>query len=682
MRVFRQYSALAIVAAALSFAEAPLRPPAVPLIVHDPYFSVWSFADQLTAEPTKHWTGTEQQLTGLAYLDGKAYRFLGNAPRGVPAMEQTGRKVTPTQTRYDFRAGAVDLTLRFLTPALVTDLDILSRPVTYVSFEGRSTDGKQHSIAVYFDASAQLAVNNDQQTVISSRSKIGGLQVVRMGTTEQPVLGKSGDNLRIDWGYLYLAIPPGPQAGDVVTSSRAGRDAFVRDGRLPDDDDLDTPRPAARNMPVLAATLDLGSVGISPVSRYLVLAYDDLLSIEYLNRRLRPYWRRNGMQSADLLKAAVRDYDSLRERSALFDEKVTTELERAGGAEYAALAILAYRQTLAAHKLVADVDGTPLYFSKENFSNGCIDTVDVTYPSAPFFLLFNPALLKAQLKPVMDYAHLPRWRFPFAPHDLGTYPLANGQVYGGGERTEENQMPVEESGNLLLLVAGLAKAEGNAQFAGQYWPELSKWAAYLREKGLDPENQLSTDDFAGHLAHNTNLSTKAISALAAYAGLARQLGKADVAAEYRRAAEEMVSKWVRMADDGDHFRLAFDKTGTWSQKYNLVWDRLLGLHLFPADVARKETAFYKTHQKTYGLPLDNRADYTKLDWIVWTATLADNRADFLALVEPAFKWANETTSRVPLTDWYMTTDGKQRGFQARSVVGGIFIKALADKWSR
>ena len=231
---------------------------------------------------------------------------------------------------------------------------------------------------------------------------------------------------------------------------------------------------------------------------------------------------------------------------------------------------------------------------------------------------------------------------------------------------------------MLILALALSRAEGNTAFVEKYWPILTRWAEYLKEKGLDPENQLSTDDFAGHLAHNANLSIKAIEALGAYARLAQMTGHGEEAAAYRKTAEEFARTWADLAIDGDHYKLAFDKPGTWSQKYNLVWDRLLDLNLFPAEVARKETAFYRTHQERYGLPLDNRQKYTKLDWVVWTATLGESRADFEALVGPAYRFANESPSRVPLTDWYWTTDAKQRGFQARSVVGGVFIKMLAD----
>ncbi len=291
-------------------------------------------------------------------------------------------------------------------------------------------------------------------------------------------------------------------------------------------------------------------------------------------------------------------------------------------------------------------------------------------------LYFNPVLLKAMLTPILDYASLPRWPWPYAPHDIGTYPVANGQTYGGGEKTEDFQMPVEESGNMLILMGALAQKDGNANYALEYWPVLTKWAEYLRDKGLDPENQLCTDDFAGHLAHNTNLSLKAILALGAYSKMARMAGKNDVADQYTKLAKEMAAKWEPMAADGDHYKLAFDRPGTWSQKYNLVWDRLLGLNLFPASIARKEVAYYLKTQKKYGIPLDNRETYTKLDWILWSATMAEKREDWDALVKPVYDFLNETPDRVPMTDWYWTLDGKRRGFTARSVVGGVFLKML------
>ena len=134
-----------------------------------------------------------------------------------------------------------------------------------------------------------------------------------------------------------------------------------------------------------------------------------------------------------MLGDAEAQYPALVAEGQKFDADLTADLTSAGGAAYAQLAVLAFRQTIAAHELAADVDGTPMLFPKENYSNGCISTVDVIYPSAPFFLFFNPALVQALMKPALEYAALPRWKWPFAPHDLGTYPLANGQVYGGAE---------------------------------------------------------------------------------------------------------------------------------------------------------------------------------------------------------------------------------------------------------
>jgi len=672
---------LSLGALVLGTANAQQRPPAVPLIVHNPYYSVWSMADKLTDQETKHWTGARQPMVGLARIDGKTYRFMGGRQRNleVPAMEQTGLQVTATHTIYTFRAGQVTLTANFFTPSLPKDLDVLSRPVTYLTLTaaGEGT----HDVTVMVDVDPVISVNTPDQFVTWGRGHVGSLTVLSTGSRDQLPLNRPGDDLRIDWGYFRLAVPDEAKASFAL-SHQAIR-SFAEAGSLPTEDLIDMPRMPRGRTPEdeaahLAVAIPFGKVAATPVSHHILLGYTEDYAIEYLGRKLRPYWQRNGMSAAEMLEKAEAEYGSLEKRGTAFDKELQADLEKNGGPDYARIAILSYRQTFAAHGFAADFDGTPLMFEKENFSNGCIGTVDVMYPSGPFFLFFNPVLLEAQIKPVMEYAALPRWRFPFAPHDLGTYPLANGQVYGGGERTEENQMPVEESGNMLILVAAMEQELGNWDFARQYWPQFEKWAAYLRDKGLDPANQLSTDDFAGHLAHNANLSIKAIDALAAYAMMADGVGKHDVAKEYRAQAAKMAAEWQTLAIDGDHYKLAFDKQGSWSQKYNLVWDQILGFNIFPAKVRQTEIAYYLKHMEKYGLPLDSRKSYTKLDWEIWTATLADNAEDFQKIVKPMNRWVDEGPTRVPLTDWYDTIDGKQQGFQARSVVGGVYIKALAD----
>ncbi len=652
----------------------------MPLIAHNPYFSVWSMADRLTDQNTKHWTGREQPIYGLARIDGKTWRFMGADPRELPAMEQTSLEVTPTHTVYQFQAGQVSLNVSFFTPAFPKDLDLLSRPVTYLTVS--ATAEGDHELTVLIDVDPVIAVNSSDEPVTWGRARAPGLTVLSVGSRDQRVLNRPGDDLRIDWGYFHLAAPDA--SGAQFALSGDNLHSFATTGSLPAADDMDMPRMPREGAADLAVLLPFGKVSGQTTSRHVLFAYTEEYAIEYLGRKLRPYWQRNGVTVQQMLGEAESQYAALDQRGRQFDQDLAADLEKTGGKAYAQLAILAYRQTLAAHGLAADVDGTPLEFPKENFSNGCISTVDVLYPSAPFFLFFNPVLLQAQLKPVLEYAALPRWKWPFAPHDLGTYPLADGQVYGGGERTEDDQMPVEESGNLLILVAAMERELGNFDFARAYWPQFTQWAEYLRAEGLDPSNQLSTDDFAGHLAHNANLSIKAIEALAAYAELARGVGKPEATQEYARLAAEMVAKWQTMAVDGDHYKLAFDKPGTWSQKYNLVWDQILGLGLFPAQVRQTELAFYLGHTNQFGLPLDNRADYTKLDWSVWTATLADTTQPagaeaYRQILERTGHWVNEGPSRVPLTDWYDTKTGRQMAFQARSVVGGVYIKALADK---
>lgn len=659
-------------AASAVFAQTNLRPPSVPLVANDPYFSLWSNADELTADATRHWTGREQRLTSLVRVGDETFRLMGDSPADVQAAKQTKLTVTPTRSIYEFEAGAAKITLTFMTPLLPDDLLVASRPITYLTWSATAASGSP-DVTIYLDAGAEFAVNNADQTVNLESGKAGALTTLRVGTVEQPVLGSRGDDHRIDWGHFYLATSGGNAA---ILPARAARDAFLG-GRPMPAAKLANGLPAERSA-ALSVTFPLGKVGTEAKSARAILAYDDDYSVRYFNTDLKGYWTKDGTTFEQLLQTADKEYDALAKRAEAFDEELIADMKKIGGESYANIGVLAYRQSLAAQKIVADANGQPLSFSKENDSNGCTATVDVLYPASPLMMAFSPNLLKASLVPILDYSASPRWKHDNAPHDLGTYPIAQGQVYGGGDG--DGGMPVEETGNMLAMVAGLAKAEGNAEFSRKYWPLLTTWANYLKEKGLDPENQLTTDDFAGHIARNTNLSAKAIMGIACYARLAEMLGKTEDAAKYQAVAKDYAQKWMKMADDGDHYALVFgDKgKGTWSQKYNLVWDKLLTLNVFPKEVAQKELAYYRTKMNAYGVPLDSRQSYTKLDWELWTATWAEKDEDFRAIVDACAKYAHETSTRVPLSDWYDTKSARRSGFKARSVVGGVFIPFLRD----
>ena len=601
---------------------------------------------------------------GAQWLDAE---LVSKSPEMKPIgiAQQQSVNIAATQTTYQFKAGAVDLKVTFTSPLLLDNLELISRPVSYVTLDVSANDGKSHEAEVFFSASSNVAVNTKTQEVKSEKLKSANLAILKAGTVEQPILGKKGDNIRIDWGYLYVATALSNAVQQHLAASQSVEKIMANQSN--------SPSTLTGNSVSLNTKISFGKLDKTVKSQYLMLGYDDIESVQYFGKNLKPYWNRNGKQTINnQLQLAADQYEEIIKKCIAFDKKVYDDALNAGGKKYAELCVLGYRQAISAHKLVESPEGELLFMSKENFSNGSIYTVDVTYPSAPLFLTYNPELAKGLLNGIFYYSESGKWPKPFPAHDLGTYPLANGQTYG-------EDMPVEESGNMVILAAAVAQVEGNANYAKKHWKSLGIWADYLSKEGFDPGNQLCTDDFAGHLARNSNLSVKAIVALGCYGKLAGQLGENATAEKYTNMAKDMALKWMGMAKDGDHYALTFDKKGTWSQKYNLVWDKLLNLNLFPAEVYQTEVKYYLTKQNNYGLPLDSRKTYTKSDWILWTAVLANNNQDFQAFIDPVYKYAMETSSRVPLSDWHETITGKQVGFQARSVVGGYFIKVLEQK---
>lgn len=630
----------------------------------------------LDAEQVKSLTSEDNLITahchntmGGAYVDfglfteDEVESFFGTE------AEQIKVNVLPTQTYYSFYCGPVQLDLKFTSPLVLTDLDLLSSPVNYISYEVRSLDKRAHDVQIYFSATPKWAVNSPEQEVSVESYQSSGIHVLKTGTLEQNVLGKSGDIICIDWGYFYLAGKQ-TEASDMSMGAPVSiQKSFAEKGILPVTKTTRTSARLDKDETLLAYSENMGNVKEQKAEGYLMIGYDDIASVQYFGQNLKAYWKKKYPTMEAALADARKNYTKTMQRCDEWDYKVMKDAVEAGGQQYAELCAASYRQAVAAHKLVLGPEDELFFFSKENNSNGSIGTVDVTYPSCPVFIQYNTEIMKAMLNFIFDYSESGRWKKNFAAHDVGTYPLANGQTY-------QEDMPVEETGNMLIMTTAIAIADGNADYAAKHWETLTIWSNYLAEEGLDPENQLCTEDFAGHLAHNANLSAKAIMAIAGYGRLAKMLNKPEEAKKYTEMAKKMAIEWERKANDGDHYRLAFDRPDTWSQKYNFVWDKTLGMNVLPTEIMKKEVAFYLKNQNKYGLPLDNRFTWGKIDDTVWSATMADSESDFQELIRPIWKYVNETSSRVPLGDWYETLNADYINFRARSVVGGVFMKSL------
>lgn len=243
---------------------------------------------------------------------------------------------------------------------------------------------------------------------------------------------------------------------------------------------------------------------------------------------------------------------------------------------------------------------------------------------------------------------------------------------------------MENTGNMFLMLAGLARTGLDMNFLRPYLSLLTCWADYLQASLPFPANQLCTDDFTGRLANNTNLAAKGIIALEAFAGLCEKawLNDGDRCGGYRSAARGFARTWQAKAWDGDHYRIAFDLSGTYSIKYNLLWQKLLRLDgpFDWSEVAIAEVKYYLSKANKYGTPMDHRHSYVKLDWLSWAAVMADDEASFHALHDPIFEQANATACRAPLTDLFDTKTAAcamtRWQFVARPVTGAVFAKML------
>lgn len=581
------------------------------------------------------------------YAEPKKQSYLDN----IAIQESVD--VQATQTHYTFQCGGVTLKLCFTAPQLMDDLELLSRPVNYISYQIASLDSKEHNAEIYFELASKKAFGAGQVEI----NKESSLLLLKMGNNEQK-LWSDRDGFAPAWGYFYLGSEKRNTSyaiGDAITI----REEFAIKGNL-------SPSNTTSSNLYVAITQSLNTSG--KAKGHLLVGFDGLYTIEYFGENLRPYWNREEDHPIEEeMLQAHNEKDKVLTKASRFDHQLMVDALLAGGKEYAELCALAYRQAITPFQLSEAPNGDLLFFTKE------VGPVDAYYPAASIFLRYNPKLMEAILNPIFDYSESGRWTKPYPAHDLGGYPVVNGQTHGGN-------MPIEEAGNMLILTATITSIENDASYAKKHWEVLSQWAGYLLRNGMDTGTQPCTDNFAGPCPHNANLSIKGILGLASYSYLAGISGQPALAQAYKKIVSKRAMEWEKKASSGTHYRIALaqDNDSTWSQKYNLVWDNTLGLNVFPDSISQKETAFYLTKLNKYGLPLDSKHEYAKTDWSIWAASLTKDREAFRKLIKPLHRFMHETPDRVPMSDLIHTEKNTREAFAARPVVGGIYIKMLQE----
>ncbi len=650
------------------------RPPAVPLLTYDPYLNIWADCTHLAYHPTKDWANNVKNLVSVVRIDGRSFRLMGAAPAYLPALHQKSVVVWPLRSIYRFVGHGIALKLTFMTPRLPNNLAACGRPVTYITWRVKSTNGHSHSVQIYYSTSTAIVESKPGQKLVCRSQRGDSLLTLKAGLKNQYVLQSRPPNL--SWGYIDTSAPAKQASGTIGDETKL-ETQFVSSGGLKAAGGGGLSPVSSAGVPVEAISMNLGSVGNKSVSRHVLVALDEQYCVNLNGTWLRPYWMHEFPTAFAMLSSAEAQYRSLRAECRTFDHKLWKSCAAVGGQKYAQLCALSYREAIGMMGMAEDANGKPLLFTDENTSGGDIATVDVIYPAAPMFLLLNPDLMKSMMVSVFQFCNKKYWPQPFSIHDLGAYPNAMGHIHGGGEN-----MPVEESSNMILLTAAIAQAEdGKHGFADEHWALLTKWVHYLAKNGFDPGDQLCTDDFAGPMAHNANLSVKAINAIGAYAYLCTLRGETSRAAKYRALAKKFVGQWEKadISSDGTHYRLGFKSPHSWSQKYNMIWSNVLGLHLFPRSVQHKELAYYMTKMQVFGLPLDSRKLYTEDPWNFFTASLDPGSVYFHRIMDGVYHFADQTRNRVGFADFYWTNNARCAGMYARPVMGSIFMTMLTHK---
>ncbi|TQV95275.1 glutaminase GtaA [Cordyceps javanica] len=658
---------------------SPARPPAAPLAVRSPYLNVWlngrtdgGESGILPSQWPRFWTQGIQGWQGFIKVDGKTYNWMGNHP-STDFANQTAQRYTSTKTEFVMNVGgAVELTVNFLSPVFPNDQRRQSIPFSYMNVEVKSIDGRSHSVQIYSDVSGEFASGDNTAIIEWEHQKVNGLHSHHFWRRNQDVFNEAND--QASWGHWYWTIKDQPDVSYQIGQDTLVRSQFVNNGRL--DGSIDSQfRAVSDRWPVFALSRDLGSVSGAITTLFTIgIAQDEAILFHGKGekRGLPSLWKDYFNNDTDLVNFFYNDYGYALEQCLELDRRIEVESEAVAGTEYATITSLALRQFYGAIQFVGTKENI-MVFLKEISSNSDIQTVDVLFPAFPAMVYLNHDLIKWSLEPLLEYQKSGRYPNKWAVHDLGRYPRALGYDDGNDE-----PMPLEECGNMVIMMLSYAQKSGDNQWLIDNWDLLAQWAEYLIEDAKIPAHQLSTDDFAGQLANQTNLAIKGIIALEAMSQVAERAGHGDKKQHYSDIAHDYYDFW---ADHGinrntstPHSTLAYNDMESYGLLYNLWGDKILELNFIPEEIYKMQSAWYPHVANEYGMVLDTRGTLTKTDWEIFAASMSEEstKMQFVRLIA---KWIDETKTWRALTDLYDTKGGGYpRGieFTARPVVGGLF----------
>lgn len=746
----------------------PLKAPALPLAVRDPYTSLWSSTaneSNLNTQDVMFWTGKRVNLEGLIYVDDEAYQWLGNSS----AANNTAKKAELEKVSYDsqysnftFVAGPAKILAHFFSPVIPDDLCRTSIPLSYLIIDVSATDDNSHRVNLYNGISGLVvtpqkgkslssslegdATNQSSDNLLSTTKN--GLISWMFSLEEQVEFGEESDFCSYG-NYTFTTNASSSNEVTYMSGSSANvQYEFIKNKKLENkihDDHIDA------EDHVFAFTHNLANVDNS--SKSVVLSLGSIrepvikLATKEGNKSLTPWWSKCYGDVNDMISFHYNDLKRTQVEAWKWEKNLRSNIDSYfklnGGTEgvnslqlvlnssnsgsndmdqdykfdstngygfidpkscqgvpvpgisesdaYYSIVSLSARQVMGSLILAVppssqnnneNENENPLIFMKEISSDGNANTVDVIFPSMPFFLYANPKLLEFLLNPLLDYQFNGLYPNDWSMHDMGShFPNVTGHPDGNDE-----SMPVEESADMIIMMLSTYRVTKNKNWLKKHYDLLKKWSSYLVEFGLMPENQLSTDDFAGKLVNQSNLAIKGVVGLSAMAEISLAIGKGNESTNFTKTSQDYMNRWKKLSIDptNTHTVLSYQWRSSWGLLYNTYPDKLLRLGLIDEKIYKMQSEWYPRVSQEFGIPLDNRHSYTKSDWELWTAatTSASTRRLFISSIA---YWLNNTSTDRAFSDLYETTN--EGGypvspdplyFIARPVVGGHFsLLALA-----